>query len=175
MRNSADCVRWLALAGYRSRALSAIIAVDHVAIAGSTIAGIAIFPPVYVGASISTAVFFDLGTAKSTVEAGDLSRRGAGRDGDRYKQCRNSDDDGFLAHFNPPTGGWACFRSAEVAKALRSRRRSMIANHGSDDRIVARPRPMQRRVACHRGVMVVFALAPPIAVTAIDAAAVTTV
>lgn len=117
-------------------------------------------------------------------------------------------------------GGLACFRSAEVAKALRSRRCSVVTNlaardvvvvavavgtrgargrgavianhrygsddrivagarpvHGMmDDRIVARPRPVQRRVACHRGVMVVvmvvFAVPLPVAVTAIDAAAV---
>ena len=74
MRNSADCVRWFALAGYGSRALSAVIAVDHIAIAGSTVAGISIFSPVYVGASISAAVLFDLGTANRTAKCGDLSR-----------------------------------------------------------------------------------------------------
>jgi len=65
---------------------------------------------------------------------------------------------------------------------------AVIADHGSDDRIVAgarpvhrmiddrivaRPRPVQRRVACHLGVMMVFA--SPVAVTAIDAAAVSAV
>src|SRR6185437_1576475 len=152
MQNSADRTPWPALARYGSGALSAVVAIDGVAI-GYAPAEIAALVAL-VDASNGVTVLFHLRTAVGAAEREDMSGRGAGRDDDPDEQCRDSRGDAFVAHFDLPTGSACHSTSAEVSEALRSRRRSMVANLAAGDVAVVTPRvvPMawrRRAVIAH--------------------------
>ena len=102
MQNSADRMRWFALAGYGSGALTAFVAIDDVAIVRK--AAIAIAMLISIGAPYGIAVLFDLAATEGAAET-NLLRLSRGTGGDKkrsHKRCGNDDSDEFFVHLDLP-------------------------------------------------------------------------